>query len=223
MTTPKLTDTQLVLLSSAAQRDDHLVVLPEKLKGGAAKATVTKLLSLALTEELTVKADEPHWRRDESDHPIGLKLTRGGLLALGIEPDYETGGNRERETETPTASAQPPRKPEQSCDGSTPVSAWSPREGTKQALVLSLLSRTEGATIDDLLSATGWLPHTTRAALTGLRQKGFEFIKSKNEVGKTVYRTAAPADEAGELVPSQANAGEGPSDANAAAGEGAAA
>ena len=32
---PKLTDTQLVLLSSAAQRDDHLVVLPEKLKGGA--------------------------------------------------------------------------------------------------------------------------------------------------------------------------------------------
>jgi len=39
-TTPKLTDTQLVILSSASQRDDGLAILPEKLKGGAAKATV---------------------------------------------------------------------------------------------------------------------------------------------------------------------------------------
>jgi hypothetical protein len=51
------------------------------------------------------------------------------------------------------------------------------------------LSRPEGATIDDLLSATMWLPHTTRAALTGLRKEGYEFVKSKNEEGETVYRT----------------------------------
>jgi hypothetical protein len=55
--------------------------------------------------------------------------------------------------------------------------------------VLSLLSRPEGATIDDLLSATSWLPHTTRAALTGLRKEGYEFAKSKNANGKTAYRT----------------------------------
>ena len=45
-TTPKLTDTQLVLLSAAAQHEDQLVVLPERLKGGAAKASLSKLLSL---------------------------------------------------------------------------------------------------------------------------------------------------------------------------------
>ena len=55
--------------------------------------------------------------------------------------------------------------------------------------MLSLLSRPQGATIDDLLSATGWLPHTTRAALTGLRKEGYEFAKSKNAEGETVYRT----------------------------------
>jgi hypothetical protein len=69
------------------------------------------------------------------------------------------------------------------------VSDVGPREGSKKALVLSLLSRPQGATIDDLLGATGWLPHTTRAALTGLRKEGYEFAKSKNAEGGTVYRT----------------------------------
>jgi hypothetical protein len=34
------------------------------------------------------------------------------------------------------------------------------------------MQRTEGATLDDLITATGWLPHTTRVALTGLRKTG---------------------------------------------------
>jgi len=45
-----------------------------------------------------------------------------------------------------------------------------------------------GATLDDMVAATGWLPHTTRAALTGLRKKGHELAKSKNADGQTVYR-----------------------------------
>ena len=42
--TSKLSDTQLIILSSAAQREDGLTILPETLKGGAAKTAVTKLL-----------------------------------------------------------------------------------------------------------------------------------------------------------------------------------
>ncbi len=42
------------------------------------------------------------------------------------------------------------------------------RGGTKQARVIALLERDSGATLDELVAATGWLPHTTRAALTGL-------------------------------------------------------
>ena len=48
-----------------------------------------------------------------------------------------------------------------------------PRGGTKLAEVVELLQRDRGATIDELIDATGWLPHTTRAALTGLRKRGF--------------------------------------------------
>lgn len=42
---------------------------------------------------------------------------------------------------------------------------------TKTDQVVALLKRKQGATLDDLVKATGWLPHTTRAALTGLRKK----------------------------------------------------
>ena len=147
------------------------MVLPEKLKGGAAKATVSKLLSLGLVQEMPVTAGEPHWRTDESGRPIGLRITRAGLLAIGIEPDEEAGEGHEAGPEDAARSDIPSPRPARSGEGSGPAGAWVPREGSKQVLVLSLLSRPEGATIDDLLSATGWLPHTTRAALTGLRKR----------------------------------------------------
>jgi len=43
---------------------------------------------------------------------------------------------------------------------------------TKTDNVVALLKRKQGATLDELVKATGWLPHTTRAAMTGLRKKG---------------------------------------------------
>ena len=67
------------------------------------------------------------------------------------------------------------------------------RGPTKQALIIGLLQQDGGATLDDLATATGWLPHTTRAALTRLRQAGHALDKAKRETGATVYRIAAPA------------------------------
>jgi hypothetical protein len=53
------------------------------------------------------------------------------------------------------------------------VSAMAPREGTKMAAIVGLLERDHGATLPELIRATDWLPHTVRAALTGLRKRGF--------------------------------------------------
>ena len=47
--------------------------------------------------------------------------------------------------------------------------------------MLALLSRREGATLPELIEVTGWLPHTTRAALTGIRKKGYEIARSKRD------------------------------------------
>src|SRR3954466_1096 len=63
---------------------------------------------------------------------------------------------------------------------------------TKQAAVIGLLQREQGATLADLVDATGWLAHTPRAALTRLRQAGHVLYRAKDEAGATVYRIVAP-------------------------------
>jgi predicted ArsR family transcriptional regulator len=67
-----------------------------------------------------------------------------------------------------------------------------PKQETKTSLVLGMLQRTEGATIDQLVAATGWLPHTTRAALTGLKKKGHAVTSDKVEGQGRIYRAVVP-------------------------------
>lgn len=62
---------------------------------------------------------------------------------------------------------------------------------SKAAQVAALLTRDEGATLQQLIDATGWLPHTTRAALTGLKKKGYAISSDKHE-GVRTYRAVAP-------------------------------
>ena len=62
---------------------------------------------------------------------------------------------------------------------------------TKQSQLAALLLRDEGATLDQMIALTGWLPHTTRAALTGLRKKGYAIDSDKVD-GLRTYRAVAP-------------------------------
>lgn len=64
------------------------------------------------------------------------------------------------------------------------------KPASKSNLVLTMLQRSEGATIVQLVAATDWLPHTTRAALTGLKKKGHEVTSGKAEGEERVYRVA---------------------------------
>lgn len=158
-------------------RLDRLLLRPESLKGGAAQKVAGKLLSLGLVQEVQVQSGEPAWRTGEDGTCSGLRLTPAGIEAIGIEPDQ--GGTAEASSEP---GGDPDEGPKPGPEGS------GPRPGSKQALVLSLLARKEGATLDQLVAATGWLPHTTRAALTGLRQRGYTLVRNKDEAGRTVYR-----------------------------------
>lgn len=66
-----------------------------------------------------------------------------------------------------------------------------PKPTSKQQQLAALIVRDEGATLDQMIAATGWLPHTTRAALTGLKKKGF-VISSDKVDGVRTYRAVAP-------------------------------
>ncbi|MBX9729085.1 MAG: DUF3489 domain-containing protein [Sphingopyxis sp.] len=70
------------------------------------------------------------------------------------------------------------------------VAAAAPARTTKTDRLLALLRKPEGASVEEMSDALGWLAHTTRAALTGLRKKGHAITRDKAG-SVTVYRIAA--------------------------------
>jgi hypothetical protein len=68
-----------------------------------------------------------------------------------------------------------------------------PKPQTKASLVEKTLAREEGASLDDLCQATGWLAHTCRAFLTGLRKKGKNIVRTKCDDGAAIYKLEAKA------------------------------
>jgi hypothetical protein len=69
-------------------------------------------------------------------------------------------------------------------------SADRPLASTKRALLIGMLERPEGASVAEIGQRLGWLPHTVRAAMTGLRHAGREVTRSKDATGQSVYRLA---------------------------------
>ena len=163
----KLTDTQSLLLAHAAKCDSgSLYPLPTTLtsKAGAVRSIVS-LVKAGLVEERETSVAAAVARQD-SDLGYGMFVTADGLAAIGVDDCVDEQVIVEVDAEAPPAPA--------------------PRT-SKIAGVLELLGRDEGATLTELITATGWLPHTTRAALTGLRKKGHVLARSKRE-GATCYR-----------------------------------
>jgi hypothetical protein len=56
----------------------------------------------------------------------------------------------------------------------------------KQRLVVEMLTRPDGASLDELIMATGWLPHSTRAVLSRLRKAGCQMDRRRQD-GSTRY------------------------------------
>jgi Protein of unknown function (DUF3489) len=186
----KLTENQHALLKSASRREDRCFVLPSNLKGGAAQKVAAKLIAEGLAKEIKAKAGLPIWHRDrESDQAYSLKLSAAG--ANLIATSEERSGKPE-----PASPAQEPLP--DSMDSSeasfhaAEVGKAPPREGSKLASLIALLRRSEGATIDVLTKATGWLPHTTRAAITGVRKRGYSVALDRVGEGASVYRLSDP-------------------------------
>ena len=92
----------------------------------------------------------------------------------------------------PRQASNPAKAAEGSVVDMPQQSQSSARAPSKIASVVALLERPEGATLAELVEATGWLPHTTRAALTRLKKKGHLIAKDKRG-DVTCYHIAASA------------------------------
>jgi Protein of unknown function (DUF3489) len=177
-TSTSLTDTQLIVLSRAAQREDGVATLPEGMTEQAAQKLAAMLVGRELVREIRAKPGMPVWRRSEEGRSHVLIISKLGRIAIKVEndrksEDTELGVQASASTDE-VASARSERS--------------TPRQGSKLSIVIDLLARKKGAGIEELASAMGWLPHTTRAALTGLRRRGYAIERERSEKGGSVYR-----------------------------------
>jgi len=113
-------------------------------RGAALDRTLRALVARGLIAEAAVEGRAQRSKWVSSP----LVVTPAGLAAIGVEP----------------AAPEP----------DVLDIAWPQRPGGKLGILLAAVARPEGATLGDLTAASGWLPHTARAALTRLRQRGYD-------------------------------------------------
>ena len=167
MTQIQLSDAQAVILSIACAREDGAVFpVTASLKGGAVGNVCKSLLKQELIEEIAATDLNTVWRHDEERGPITLRATLLACSTLGI---------------TDEQSGTPPAQ--------TPTSAVQRRKGTKQETLIEMLRAEGGATIDEIVAATGWQPHTVRGAMSGALKKklGLHVTSEKVENRGRVY------------------------------------
>jgi Protein of unknown function (DUF3489) len=178
-----LSDTQAVILSAASQRDDGAVLpFPETLtiRGGAVQKVLGSLKAKGLID---------HFGAPRGDDPPPLRITRAGLQAIGVDteddaPEGATPGDTGATSADSGVQASDAAAAATEADGAAttakrkakvtkaaPAAKHTPRAGTKQALIIDLLRRPEGATVEQIAAATGWQHHTIRGAISGALKK----------------------------------------------------
>jgi Protein of unknown function (DUF3489) len=202
---PKLTDTQLVILSAATIRADNSILpLPKKIKlaKAATNSFLEGLVKKKLAEAQPATPGAPVWRSDKAGQPMMLVISEAGLQALvaGSADSLPAAGadtrvassskNRSRKETGPIPPQKPVRQRTSRKAGKAEKSKG--RSGSKQAKVVDLLRRASGASIEEMMKATGWQAHSVRGVISGAlkKKRGLAIISEKSKAGDRRYRIA---------------------------------
>ena len=161
----KLSDTQVFVLNAAADHPQGRVeAFPDSVKGGAR----TKVI-----DGLTARG----WIKSVGAH---LKITKAGFAAIGRDKPVAKVELSDAATNSTEKVAKAPRAPK----ADKPIKVKAP---SKQDLMTELMSREGGVAIGELITATGWQPHSVRGALSTLNKHLGGTIHSAKCDGQRVY------------------------------------
>ncbi len=171
----KLTATQTTVIKAAAARPDgNIEPLPTNLRGGAKTAVIDGLLA----RELITQFQYP-------DH-VGYYLTDAAYAAVGCKRKVPAPVTPDPEIDAAVTAAEATWAQDRT--DTKPRT----RENCKQATVVQMLTRGEGATVQQIMESTGWQAHTVRGTFAGALKKklGLTVVSAKNGTGERVYRIA---------------------------------
>lgn len=174
----EISQLQKRLLRSAAGRESGALMLTDTIgeDDGAKRHAARGLMQRRFIAEIEVVGAEFVWKAGRKG-PLGYVITDLGLRVI------EDGDTQQEVSHSPPIVPIPFFVDE-------PEPPARDRQSPKRDLVLSMLLRTEGATVEQIAAATSWLPHTVRAALTNLRRQSYTIVSDKPE-GARVYRATA--------------------------------
>ena len=178
----KLTNTQLKILSQAAQHENGMACVPERMGTVAISKLSEALVERRLMREVLTKPSMPIWRKGEDGRSISLVILKAGRDLVFEHGEALRSDKRVLLINPSESKPKGPLAPT--------TSLAQPRAGTKLALVIAMLSNEAGASLKALAEMAGWLPHTTRATLTGLPKRGFLIERVKHHELGSVYRIA---------------------------------
>jgi hypothetical protein len=197
---PKLTDTQLIILSEGSQQPDRRIVIPPRLKGNAIKMAFNALLRRGLVEPVDIGHDEPDQPDGKSDGIIDsrhFRISDDGLRAIGLAPEGEaeadkvpvaepTGLKLKKLHKTKTQREKPSRQRRKTRQ----VSASRKKPIGKQQNLIALLRRANGASLNELTKASGWQAHSVRGFLSGTinSKLGMKLERTRDGRRGSVYR-----------------------------------
>jgi hypothetical protein len=187
----RLTDTQLVLLSAASQRENGAIELAPNLRGAASHKVVHKLLSEGLIEEVATGGSLPVWRRDDEKGALALRITSHGLAAIQID-DSPVHGNNTSDSQAAVSPGTLARRHNKATVTNTKKASRPPKPksgGTKQDRVIGMLYRPQGSTIAAIIKTTGWQQHSVRGFFAAVvcKRLGLK-LRSEKSGNERVYR-----------------------------------
>jgi hypothetical protein len=187
-----LSDTQLVVLSAACQRPDRSVYpLAAKLPGGAAAKVLGSLLKKGLVKEVQAKREDTVWREDRKRGRLTLRATPAAFETLGIDPAEAAAEAAADAGEPSTEGGAGSRRSRKA--GKSKEKASRTRADSKQARLIEMLKRPEGASIEEIVKAFDWQAHTVRGAIAGALKKklGLNVVSEKVDDRGRIYRITA--------------------------------